>query len=730
MLRRRSVSSRVAGVDAVDEDPAGRRLDEPVDHLERRRLAAAGRPDEAADLAGRDHQRQVVDGARRRRALVLAGRGVVALRDVVELDDRGLTRLLGHRRCDPPAGRLAHGCAAWSRDTVPHPGSRRRYCPRMQHHRDPARPPDGPARPAVPGGLGSGAADRRSPVTIVRVETDEGVVGDRLRRHDGRVRGLRAPVRRPGSAGDRPPRPGRSRRSTSTPAATGRSRRRCGTSPARSPDCRSRRCSAARPTGSRPTPRAGCCCRRPSGPSRALRLREEGFRALKIRVDPRRLDEGLAAVAATRDAVGDDDGDHGRPQPGLADGRRHVAPSIDSGDGPVDRRAARRARRPVARGAARRARTCAGLAALRAAVPGIRIAGGEMTRTFAESLAALDADAFDVYQPDVVLAAGMLRTRTVAELALARNRWFTPAHVDERDRAAREPPRRGGRRRRAVPRVPVRPAGLDPGAPRRVPRRADPARTATASSACPTRPGSGSSSTRPRSGGTRHDGDADARRRADRRGLDSRAPPRSRRGPSCSSTAGSCRRPPAGRSPTSRAGTARRSPHVAEGGARGRRPGRRRGPRARSTTAAGPTSTPADRKRVLLRLAELIAGEPRRARAARVARRRQADPRHARGRRPDRRRRRSSGTPRRSTRSTARSGRPGPDALSLVTREPIGVVAAIVPWNYPLIITAWKLGRGARDRQLGRPQAGVAVAADGAPPGGAGRRRRACRTAS
>jgi acyl-CoA reductase-like NAD-dependent aldehyde dehydrogenase len=34
----------------------------------------------------------------------------------------------------------------------------------------------------------------------------------------------------------------------------------------------------------------------------------------------------------------------------------------------------------------------------------------------------------------------------------------------------------------------------------------------------------------------------------------------------------------------------------------------------------------------------------------------------------------------------------GPDTLSLVTREPIGVVAAIVPWNYPLIITAWKLG--------------------------------------
>jgi acyl-CoA reductase-like NAD-dependent aldehyde dehydrogenase len=37
-------------------------------------------------------------------------------------------------------------------------------------------------------------------------------------------------------------------------------------------------------------------------------------------------------------------------------------------------------------------------------------------------------------------------------------------------------------------------------------------------------------------------------------------------------------------------------------------------------------------------------------------------------------------------------GPTGPDTLSLVTREPLGVVAAIVPWNYPLIISAWKLG--------------------------------------
>ncbi len=32
------------------------------------------------------------------------------------------------------------------------------------------------------------------------------------------------------------------------------------------------------------------------------------------------------------------------------------------------------------------------------------------------------------------------------------------------------------------------------------------------------------------------------------------------------------------------------------------------------------------------------------------------------------------------------------DQLGLVTREPVGVVAAIVPWNFPLLMACWKLG--------------------------------------
>ncbi len=33
----------------------------------------------------------------------------------------------------------------------------------------------------------------------------------------------------------------------------------------------------------------------------------------------------------------------------------------------------------------------------------------------------------------------------------------------------------------------------------------------------------------------------------------------------------------------------------------------------------------------------------------------------------------------------------GPGQLGLITREAIGVVAAVVPWNFPMLMAAWKL---------------------------------------
>jgi len=32
------------------------------------------------------------------------------------------------------------------------------------------------------------------------------------------------------------------------------------------------------------------------------------------------------------------------------------------------------------------------------------------------------------------------------------------------------------------------------------------------------------------------------------------------------------------------------------------------------------------------------------------------------------------------------------DSLALITREPVGVVGAIIPWNYPMLMAAWKIG--------------------------------------
>jgi L-alanine-DL-glutamate epimerase-like enolase superfamily enzyme len=152
-------------------------------------------------------------------------------------------------------------------------------------------------------------------------------------------------------------------------------------------------------------------------------LVEEGFRAVKVRIAPGRLDEGVAVVAAMRAAVGE-------ALEIIVDLNQwwRMAGDLSPRYGPVDaRQVIERLRgygvvwveEPLP------GEDLRGMRMLREQT-GVRVAGGEMARTFEELRLALEEDALDVFQPDVVLSLGISGARTLAELAMRRNRWFTP----------------------------------------------------------------------------------------------------------------------------------------------------------------------------------------------------------------------------------------------------------------------------------------------------------------
>ena len=155
----------------------------------------------------------------------------------------------------------------------------------------------------------------------------------------------------------------------------------------------------------------------------ALACRDRGFRAIKLRVDPWRFEEGFAAVEAVSDAVGDSMDvmvDTNQAWRMAGDPARSIDPA-------AARKIAKRLgdldvlwlEEPLPMS------DVDGLKSLRrSASP--RVAGGEMVRTPDELLRLLREDAIDVYQPDVVLSVGMMRCRMIAEMALASGRWFTP----------------------------------------------------------------------------------------------------------------------------------------------------------------------------------------------------------------------------------------------------------------------------------------------------------------
>lgn len=150
---------------------------------------------------------------------------------------------------------------------------------------------------------------------------------------------------------------------------------------------------------------------------------QAGFAPVKIRIGREDIPAGLAAVRATRQAAGDDlkimvDLNQWWRMPG------DICAALDAAA--VRRLAAELAElgvlwleEPLPGG------DLAGMRLLREQT-GIRVAGGEMARGVPELIEALAAGALDVLQPDVVLAVGMLRARTLAELAHLGNRWFTP----------------------------------------------------------------------------------------------------------------------------------------------------------------------------------------------------------------------------------------------------------------------------------------------------------------
>jgi L-alanine-DL-glutamate epimerase-like enolase superfamily enzyme len=155
----------------------------------------------------------------------------------------------------------------------------------------------------------------------------------------------------------------------------------------------------------------------------ALAARQAGFRAVKLRIGREAASAGVDAVRAVRLAAGPElvimvDLNQWWRMPGDIRAPADVA---------AVRRIADELREldvcwieePLP------AADLAGMRTLREQA-GIRVAGGEMARTATELLTALESGALDVVQPDAVLAFGLSRARTVAEVALLSNRWFTP----------------------------------------------------------------------------------------------------------------------------------------------------------------------------------------------------------------------------------------------------------------------------------------------------------------
>lgn len=155
----------------------------------------------------------------------------------------------------------------------------------------------------------------------------------------------------------------------------------------------------------------------------ALQAREQGFRAMKIRIDRNGIDRGIAAVRGVREALGDDfdimvDLNQSWRMAGDVDAALDVK-SVSRLVVQLEELGVFWIEEPLPY------TDLQGLKELRRRSQ-LRIAGGEMLPSFGDVLTYFEHDLLDIYQMDCVLAIGMHRSRIAAELAQHRNRQFTP----------------------------------------------------------------------------------------------------------------------------------------------------------------------------------------------------------------------------------------------------------------------------------------------------------------
>jgi len=155
----------------------------------------------------------------------------------------------------------------------------------------------------------------------------------------------------------------------------------------------------------------------------ALRVREEGFPAMKIRFQRPDWHDDIAALEAVREAVGDDlqimvDCNQGwrmpwdTALPWTYKDALNIARYLEELD-------VYWMEEPLHRG------DYAGMAALREATD-VRIAGGELTREVHELRHLIETDCLDVLQPDCVVTGGISGLAEIAALCRLRSLEFTP----------------------------------------------------------------------------------------------------------------------------------------------------------------------------------------------------------------------------------------------------------------------------------------------------------------